>query len=229
MLRFLGRGSAFTDEHNCAYFVSDREMVLLDCPMGALAKLKKKDLASYSRIYVLITHPHGDHSSGLGMLVDYLYFIVKTPITIVAPSGIVYDDLKYLLRNIEGCEDAWYELITADKLDKEWFGEAIPTTHAEQLAGKCFGYLLHVEEKNVVYTGDTNTLIPFEKHLSAGDLLYTEVSCHPSSVHLFCEDIKETIGELTKKGVHVFLMHLDEEEKIERIMKGTGAKLAPLE
>ena len=32
LLLFLGRGSAFADEHNSAFFVEDNELVLIDCP-----------------------------------------------------------------------------------------------------------------------------------------------------------------------------------------------------
>ena len=165
MLSFLGRGSAFTDEHNCAYFTADKELILLDCPMGALSKIKRMDLDSYSHVYVLVTHTHGDHISGIGMLIDYFYFLVHTPVTIVAPGEAVYQDLSYFLKNIEGCGDSWYELITADTLSKPWFGGAIPTTQSEELAGKCFGYRLLIEGNTVVYTGDTSTLVPFQKHI----------------------------------------------------------------
>ena len=69
MLRFLGRGSAFADEHNCAYFTAGDDLVLLDCPMSAFTKLKQKDLKAYENIYVLITHTHGDHIGGVAMLI----------------------------------------------------------------------------------------------------------------------------------------------------------------
>ena len=47
MLRFFGRGSAFADDHNCAYFVSGGDLVLLDCPMTALPSIKRKNLSEY--------------------------------------------------------------------------------------------------------------------------------------------------------------------------------------
>lgn len=229
MLRFLGRGSAFTREQNSAYFEADNELILIDCPMSSFAKLKTKDLASFRHIYVLITHTHGDHCGGVGMLIDYLFFVVKVPVTVVAPSGEVCGDLGYLLKNIEGCSDSWYELITAKDLDKPWFSEVIPTTHTNELAGKCFGYSLKVDDRNVIYTGDTNTLEPFEKYITEGTLLYMEISSVKTDVHIFCEDVYGKIKEYTAKGVQVFLMHLDNEERIEEIMKGSGAVMAPLD
>ena len=61
MLKFLGRGSAFSDEHNSAYFVAGDDLVLLDCSMTSFMKLCNKNLAPYDRVYLLVTHTHGDH------------------------------------------------------------------------------------------------------------------------------------------------------------------------
>ncbi len=229
MLRFLGRGSAFTDEHNCAFFESGRDLVLLDCPMSAYVKLKRKDLSSYARIFVLVTHTHGDHISGIGMLIDYCYFVIKNQVTIVAPSKEVMEDLSYLLRRIEGCGDAWYSLIEAADLHEPWFDTQIATVHTEELAGKCFGYSLKVEGESVVYTGDTGVLEPFEKYVTQGGYLYMEVSSVQTPVHLYVEDIRPKVVDMVNAGVHVFLMHLDDEGKIATMMKGTGAQFAPLD
>lgn len=217
------------DENNSAYFVADNELILLDCPISAFVRLKKKDLASFDHIYVLITHTHGDHAGGTAMLIDYNFFLTGTPVTVVAPSKEVFDDLKYLFKNIEGCSDSWYGLIEAKDLKKNWFVSAIPTTHTDELKGKCFGYCLDIDGTKVVYTGDTNTLEPFMDYLTEGTYFYTEISWHESPVHLHCEKFKDRISELTQKGIKVFLMHLDEEEKIKETMQGTGAEPAPLE
>ena len=165
MLTFLGRGSAFTKEHNCAYFVDGNDIILLDCPMSAFSKLKSRGLFGYDSVYVLITHTHGDHVGGLGMLIAYCHYVENKHVTVIAPSMRVYEDLSYLLTNIEGCDPTSFDLLVSTNLRKPWFGESIATTHTDELAGKCFGYRLVIDETNVIYTGDTNTLIPFEKHL----------------------------------------------------------------
>ena len=229
MLSFLGRGSAFADEHNSAFFTADNDLILLDCPMGAFAKVKGWDLSKYSHIYVLVTHTHGDHVGGIGLLIDWLYFTTHTPITVVAPSGVVRDDLEYLLHNLEGCSHSWYVLVTAEELDKDWMGFSVPTTHTEELKGKCFGYCLNIDGNRVIYTGDSNTLAPFEEYIEEGTYLYCEMSSVKTSVHMFCEDMAGKIKDLTSRGVHVFLMHMDNEEKIAKAMADTGAGFAPLE
>lgn len=229
MLKFLGRGSAFTDEHNSAFFVDNDELVLIDCPMSSFHRLNDKNLALYDHIYVLITHTHGDHVGGIGMLIDLLQFSVMTPITIVAPSKDVEADLFYLISRVEGCNSSWYELISAEELDKDWLVCPIPTTHTEELEGKCFGYCLNVKGNRVIYTGDTNTILPFEKYIADGVYLYTEISAYKSSVHLYCSDMIEKVREYTASGVHVFLMHMDDEKRIAQVMKDTGAEFAPLD
>ena len=229
MLTFLGRGSAFADEHNSAFFVDNGNLILIDCPMSSFEKLNDMNLTLFDHIYLLVTHTHGDHVSGIGMLVDLLQFSVKTPITIVAPSKEVEGDLFYLLSRLEGCNDSWYELINSEELDADWFVCPIQTSHTEELAGKCFGYCLTVEGNRVVYTGDSNTLVPYEKYISDGSYLYVEMSAYKSPVHLYCVEMKDKIKEFVDRGVHVYLMHMDDEKRIGEVMKDTGAEFAPLE
>ena len=228
MLTFLGRGSAFTDEQNSSFFVENGDLVLIDCPMSSFEKLNDMNMTLFNHVYVLVTHTHGDHISGIGMLIDLLQFSVKTPITVVAPSKEVENELRYLLSNLEGCGDSWYTLTNADELKKEWFVCSIPTTHTEQLQGKCFGYCLTVEGKRVVYTGDTNTIEPFEKYIEDGSYAYIEMSAYRSPVHLYCIDMIDKIREYTSRGVHVYLMHMDDEKRIAAVMADTGAEFAPL-
>lgn len=229
MLKFLGRGSAFTDEHNSAYFVEDGDLILLDCPMSTFSRLNDKNLAVFDHIYVLVTHTHGDHVSGIGLLIDLLQFSVKTPITVVAPSKEVEADLFYLISRIEGCNSEWYQLINVENLDKEWFCCSIPTNHTQELEGKCFGYYLNIKGTKVIYTGDTNTLVPYEKYLESGAYFYCEVSAYKTSVHLYCSEIHDKIKEFVSSGIRVYLMHMDDEKRILQVMADTGAEPAPLE
>ncbi|MCR4671179.1 MAG: diguanylate cyclase [Saccharofermentans sp.] len=229
MLKFLGRGSAFTAEHNSAYLTVDKDLILLDCSMTSFIALKEKYLSGFENIYILVTHTHGDHISGIGMLIDYVFFTSKTKVVVVAPSSEVKEDIYYFLSRLEGCSDSWYELLESKDLAKNWMIRSVPVEHTEELKGRCFGYCLNIDGKNVIYTGDTNSLDPFEEYLTAGSVLYTEISAHKTGVHIFCEDIKDKIKELTSRGIKVYLMHLDDEEKIKEVMKDTGAELAPLD
>ncbi len=229
MLCFTGRGSAFADEHNSAYFTPGNDLVLIDCPMSAFQKIKKKDLSKYEKVYILFTHTHGDHISGIGMLIDWFHFVVGTRVTVAAPSEELMEDIKFMLTRIEGCNSTWYSAVLAEDLKEDWFNNVIPTFHTPELEGRCFGYCLTVDGSRVVYTGDTNTMEPFEKYLDKGTVLYMETSLYRTGVHLCCEDMVPKVREYVSRGVKVYLMHLDKEEQIAKLMEGTGAEFAPLD
>ena len=230
LLLFLGRGSAFADEHNSAFFIEDNELVLIDCPATSYQKVKKMNWERYDNIYILITHTHGDHSGGVGTMLQYVWFAsyLKKKVTIVAPSAEVRDDLLLLLMRIEGCEQEWFDIITADELNKKWFISAVQTTHVKPLEGKCFGYHLNIHGNNVVYTGNTATLEPFRPLLNNGSFLYTEAAFYKSEVHLYLKDMLSEFIRLSDCGVHVYFMHLDVEDEIKRMISDTTLKLARL-
>ena len=141
-------------------------------------------------------------------MLQYVWFAsyMKKKVTIVAPSREVKEDLLLLLMRIEGCEQAWFNIITADELDKKWFIAAVPTTHVKPLEGKCFGYHLNIHGNNVVYTGDTATLEPFKPLLKNGSFLYTEAAFCKSEVHLYLKDMLPEFIRLLDGGVHVYLI-----------------------
>lgn len=229
MIRFIGRGAAFVDENNSAFFRYEDKLVLIDCPMSSFTKIKKMDLGGIEAVDILITHTHADHISGIAMLIDLLYFTTKIKVTVVAPCEEVKQDMIYNLTRLDGCESSWYDIKTAEELGAPYIKAVIPTHHTEQLEGKCFGYNLEAEGSNVIYTGDTNTLEPFKPYITEGSVLYTEVSSIPVPVHLFIDDILPYLKELLSKDVKVFLMHLDNEKAIAEKIEGTGIELAPLD
>ncbi len=163
-------------------------------------------------------------------MLQYVWFAsyMKKKVTIVAPSEEVKDDLLLLLMRIEGCEQEWFNIVTADELDRKWSIAAVPTTHVKPLEGKCFGYHLNIRGNNVVYTGDTATLEPFKPLLKNGSFLYTEAAFYKSEVHLYLKDMLPEFIRLSDGGVHVYLMHLDVEDEIKRMISDTTLKLARL-
>ncbi|MDY4414765.1 MAG: hypothetical protein SPE43_10455, partial [Ruminococcus sp.] len=68
----------------------------------------------------------------------------------------------------------------------------------------------------------------FRPLLKKGSYLYTEASYYKSDVHLYLKDMLPEFVCLAKSEVYVYLMHLDVEDEILRLIKGTHIKLAVL-
>ena len=231
-LHFLGRGAGFADEHTSAYFVTENQgFFLIDCPTSTFMKVKHFDLSKYNNFYVIITHTHGDHVGGLGLWIQYCFFVLQKTVTILAPSKEVKDDIETLL-TIEGNETSWYDLdlinpnaySDIDLDDPSVYIEPILTKHSPQLKGKCFGYYIEVcytesnENNFFIYTGDTSTLKPFDKNLDYCSEIYVDASVYYGQTHLKLEDVLPDLIRLTERGIKVYLMHLDDVDAAQRII-----------
>ena len=184
MIKFWGRGSGFTDNHTSAFFVENNELILIDCSITAFAKIIKNDLSALNngeeikRIVIAVTHTHSDHVSGIPLLIHYAFYLLHVPVTVVAPSKEVFEDLRFFISRMDGSDPRGYELVIADEVDYGWLKEVIPTSHAPELEGRCFGYCLEVDGERVVYTGDTNRIEDFIPYLTEGCNFCTECSLH---------------------------------------------------
>ena len=228
MLEFLGRGSAFAPENNNAYFIDGGDLVLIDCSMNTLQRAIAlcRSLQELRRIYVLVTHTHSDHISGIGMLIHYAYFMLGVPVTIAASSDEVAADLRYLCEHLDGCEPASFDI--ADAASLKWVKAVIPTSHVAALEGRCFGFHLDVQGCDIVYTGDTNTLDPFLPYITPDTVLYSEISAVFSPVHLYIGSAIDRLKALSDSGTKIYLMHIDIEDEILQAIEGTDISLAPL-
>ncbi len=237
MLRFLGRGSGFSAEHNSAVFMRGDSLVLIDCSLTAFIKLRFMDLSQFGEVrkmIVLVTHTHSDHVSGITMLIHFATFVWHIPVEVIAPSDVVKEQLYYLFKNLDGCSEEVYKLYTVDETRYDWLKQSILTEHVPELAGRCFGYLLELDGKRVVYTGDTRSLDSFTPFLKSNEgtaeevYLYTECASIDSGVHVHVQYLLKYVDFFKENNVKVYLMHLDNEEAILEAVKGTGFELAPL-
>lgn len=231
MLQFFGRANGLSKEHsNSAFFEHNNDLVLVDCSMDTCRSMFQMNVDKYENIYVLITHTHSDHVGGIGMLSFYLWYHHKKKLNIVVPEELEYS-IQFFMNSIEGVNIGIYHIMIVDefaKQNKDLNIEAVKTEHTPELVNKCFGYVFTIAGHRIVYTGDTNTLRPFEKYLTNGAILYTEISTFNSGVHLYLKTILPFLKLLTYNGIAVYLMHIDDIDTVERKISGTDIKIVSL-
>ena len=215
-LKFLGRGSAFTDDQNTAYFTVGDTLVLIDCSMMAFNKIRKyKLLNGKSKVVVLVTHTHVDHTAGIPMLIDFATYVEKVKAIVICPASIT-NEIRALVNNIECCDKSAYKIISAEYACIDGMCDMglgfefrhILTDHVDNMRGKCFGYYIKIDGQDIVYTGDTRTLVPYTQYLKSGTEFYVEASAYRSGVHLYIGDTLEILNKLTQAGVKIYLMHM---------------------
>lgn len=210
-INFLGNGSGFTDNHTNAYFKNNDDLVVIDLSMMHFDKVIKMDLEKNKNVYILVTHMHPDHVSGIGMLVQYCYYVLKNKITIIAPD-ILHEDMKTFL-NVQGINENLYNI--DNPVNYEWIKKVYKTKHAEEL--NCFGYMLNIDNQHCIYTGDTATLDAFKKDIIPGIEIYIDISYSYGGVHIKYSDVEQLLNEYAENNVKIYLMHIDNIKKMKEI------------
>lgn len=219
MLEFIGSGSAFNTKlgNNGAYYKKDENLFLIDCGSSTFERLIRFNvLDGVEKIYVLITHKHPDHIGSLGDLIFYQYYNIKPmfqkKLIVFAPYELC---MRHVLNDV-GVIEELYELSQFSESGGIHRGdfhvnfEPVAVTHVKEL--KCFGYILHIEDKNIYYSGDSN-MIPEEiiNKLNNGDFHYfyqdTCKAHYEGNVHLSLQKLDELIDY--KYRGRVYCMHLD--------------------
>ena len=206
-LTFLGKDSGFGEHNNSAYIEDNNKLIIIDCGFTVFEQLKNKfDFNKYSNIEIIITHLHNDHAGSLSQIILYLWFIYNKKVTIYSKCERIRDYLE-----ITGTPKESYEI--KNESENITF---IKTNHVQHL--DAYGFKLKVKDKNIIYTGDTNTLNPFLPHIENEkiDELYVDVSRF-GGAHLKIDDIVEELAKINKSGTLVDLMHLDDKEYINAI------------
>lgn len=212
-LNFLGNESAFGERHTNACFLTETgDLVFIDLSMTNIRWAEKlaDGLNAENNIYILVTHMHDDHVSGIPLFCQYCYYTRGFTCRVVVPEAL-YEDMWNELR-IKG---VLFDGDTTEQVAKLWqieyydFGPKItpiPTHHVPEL--QSFGYHIELPDADIVYTGDTNCLGDFFPFLTYGSEFYCDCSFQGSNVHLNYEDIKNDLNRI-KNFAEVYLMHID--------------------
>ena len=208
-LTFLGRDAGFGNQNNSAYVeLENNRFLLIDCGYTVFNKLKDNFelLSKYDTVEVVITHLHNDHAGTISHLAACLYFNYNKTITIVSKCKHIEE-----LMSITGTPREAYNLV--DHID-DLNLELIETKHTEYL--DAYGFTATINGRKIVYTGDTYTLEPFMPYLENCDEFYMDTSL-TGGCHVKLEDALPLLRELKSKGTNVYLMHLQNKEKIEKL------------
>ena len=204
---FLGRDSGFGDNNNSAYVESTGNLYIIDCGFTVFSIVKHKfDFAKYDSINIIITHLHNDHAGSLSQIILYLWFNFNIKVNVISNCSKIKEYLT-----ITGTPDEAYTL--QKKLKNLEF---IKTNHVPYL--DAYGFKMFINTKNIVYTGDTNTLKPFYPYFNKIDELYVDVSKF-GGAHLKIDDILQELLLLKEKGIRIYLMHLDDQKYINQLTK----------
>ena len=206
-LTFLGRDSGFGAKNNSAYIELQNKLILIDCGFTVFHQVKEKfDFNKYEEIDIIITHLHNDHAGTLSQLILYLYFIYRKKVNVITNCEKIKEYL-----DITGTPQDAYCI-----KNKTEYVDFIKTEHVKYL--DAYGFKLNIQGKNIIYSGDTNTLEPYRPYLNEADEFYVDVSRF-GGAHLKIDDILEDLKEIKESGTDVYLMHLDDIEYIKEVTK----------
>lgn len=206
-LTFLGKDSGFGKHNNSAYIENEKKLIIIDCGFTIFEQIKEKfDFNKYDDIEIIITHLHNDHAGSLSQIILYSWFMFKKKVTIFSKCEKIKEYL-----NITGTPKESYEI----KSENENL-EFIKTEHVKYL--DAYGFLLKINDKKIIYTGDTNILTPYLPYLKNDkiDEFYVDVSRF-GGAHLKIDDVVSDLKQIEKNGTYVDLMHLDDKKYIEDV------------
>ncbi|MBR3002285.1 MAG: MBL fold metallo-hydrolase [Clostridia bacterium] len=224
ILKFLGTDSGFGKNNTSAWLMYNKRFILIDCGYTVFPKLQEHNLLSVDYDYdVIITHLHSDHVGSLGQLAAYMYYTYKKPINIISNC----ENLDLLMSCVGTAKDFCdsnpqyprYMYTRNNNYDLKF----IKTEHVHDL--DCYGFVLQIENRRIVYTGDSRTIEPFLEYVSPDTEFYIEASTH-GDVHLDIYKNLDTLKYIADNSAGVYLMHLDDRKKIFKAIEGTNIKLA---
>lgn len=214
-LKFIGTGSAFSDEtNNSAYLINNGNMLLIDCGENVFSALKKSNILNQiDNLYVFITHTHSDHIGSLSTLIHYMYHIKNKKVAILYNDNYkVKDDICTLLK-INGNTKEQFVFENLENVGKLFSLNRINVCEVKH-SPNLKSYAIRLEGKNklgetesIVYTGDTCDELFLQKSLQDESLkkIYVDVSAF-GGVHLKFDSVVEMLKPYKKK---VVFMHIE--------------------
>ena len=211
-LKFIGNGSAFSKTNNSAFFEINNNLYMIDSSMININRMKMLfDFTKYDSVNIIVTHTHADHVNAIPNIIDYLKYFYHIKLNIIIPSSLKEDIIS--LNRICGVSDEDYNII--DSKNVSFIKETIKTEHASKLLNGSYGYIFEINNKLILYTGDSANLDVFDKWLSKVDEAYIDTSYNKTIHHSNIEEVIK-LKDICK---HIYIMHLDNEEELKNIVR----------
>ena len=204
MLNFIGSDSGFGNNNTTAYIIKDNKFILIDCGFTVFNKIKDI-ICNYDEIDILVTHLHNDHAGSLSQIIMYLYYKYNKKVRIISKCKRIIDYLE-----ITDVPSSAYTLVSSTD-----YIEVIKTIHTENIDS--YGFKINIDNKKIIYTGDTSTLEPFIPYMNDIDEIYIDMSAN-SEVHLSIDKTLPMLDEISSKGIKIYLMHTDDKEYIRKVV-----------
>lgn len=221
-ISFLGTGDAFSagGRHQAAYLVrSPGASLLLDCAPTTLSSIKRSGLPSKSIDRIFLSHFHGDHFGGLPFFfLEYVHVEPRRkPLQIIGPPGVeemvmllfraMYPDsaseqLPYPVQFIEAHPG---QQISFDGMRTRSF--LVP----HQNRPVSLGYEMLIEDRKLVYSGDTGWTEDLLRYTQDSDLFICECTFFETRMpnHLDYPRLAENHSRFGSK--RIVLTHLGRE------------------
>jgi ribonuclease BN (tRNA processing enzyme) len=224
---FLGSGDAFGSGGRfqaCIHVRSANSSVLLDCGASSLIAMRRFGVDPNEIDAILISHLHGDHFGGIPFFIMDGQFLSKRerPLVIAGPPGIearVRQAQEALFAGSSQSEQQ-YDIRFAEWQDHHTASVGgISVTPFEVVHGSGappFALRLHVDEKTIAYSGDTEWTNALIATAEGADLFICEANFYDKKIkfHLNYEMLAAHRDELRCK--RLVLTHMNS-EMLERL------------
>jgi len=218
-VRFIGSGDSFGTGgrfQTCILVDGSGYRFLVDCGATSLVALKRAGVDPGSIDAVLLTHFHGDHCGGVPYLIlDGQFAKRERPLVIAGPPGVhermtgVFEAaLPTSSRTEQRFEVTYVELGEKATRIGPLHVVGLPVSHLPETAPH--GLRVHVDERVVSYTGDTDWCDALPRLAEGADLFIAEaysfekrIPQHLSHATLLAhrEELRATRIVLTHAGV----------------------------
>jgi ribonuclease BN (tRNA processing enzyme) len=216
---FLGTGDAFSagGRNQSACLIQHPQVtLLLDCGATTLTSLNKYNVPTGSIDGILLSHLHGDHIAGLPFLfLHYMYIEPRTrSLSILGPEGLEgkIKQLYEIMYPGEASTPLPFDLaFTEVRLQQKYSIDILriePFRAKHQDNPPSFGYTIELDDRKIVYTGDTGWTDELPARAKGADLFICECSFYESQAayHLNYTEIKKRLADCGHKKM--MLTHL---------------------